>query len=54
VVVAFETPQRAWVLLVGPHHGQDPVLNVYGELYRLLGIEPEPGTRHQARQASLL
>ena len=45
VVVAFETPQRAWVLLVGPHDDQDPVLNVYAELYRLLGIEPEPGTR---------
>lgn len=42
VVVAFETPQRAWVLLVGPHDDRDPVLNVYAELYRLLGIEPPP------------
>jgi len=25
VVVAFETPNRAWVLLVGPHGDQDPV-----------------------------
>jgi hypothetical protein len=40
VVVAFETPQRAWILLVGPHDDQDPVLNVYAELYRLLGVEP--------------
>lgn len=42
VVVAFETPQRAWVLLVGPHDDRDPVLNVYAELYRLLGMEPPP------------
>jgi hypothetical protein len=26
--------------LVGPHDDQDPVLNVYSELYRLLDIEP--------------
>jgi len=42
VVVAFETPQRAWILLVGPHDDQDPILDVYAELYRLLGAEPEP------------
>jgi hypothetical protein len=42
VVVAFETPQRAWILLVGPHDDQDPTLNVYAELYRLLGAEPPP------------
>jgi hypothetical protein len=42
VVVAFETPRRAWVILVGPHDDQDPVLNVYAELYRLTGNEPEP------------
>jgi hypothetical protein len=42
VVVAFETPSKAWVLLVGPHDDQDPVLNVYAELYRLLGAEPQP------------
>jgi hypothetical protein len=40
VVVAFETPQRAWILLVGPHNDHDPVLNVYAELYRLLGAGP--------------
>jgi hypothetical protein len=40
VVVAFEGPGRAWVLLVGPHDDRDPVLNVYAELYRLLGVEP--------------
>jgi hypothetical protein len=42
VVVAFETPSRAWVLLVGPHDDQDPVVNVYAEIYRLLGVEPTP------------
>lgn len=40
VVVAFEGRQRAWILLVGRHDDQDPVLNVYAELYRLLGVEP--------------
>jgi hypothetical protein len=45
VVVAFETPRRAWILLVGPHDDQDPVLNVYAELYRLLGAEPPVDTR---------
>jgi hypothetical protein len=38
VVVAFETATRAWVLLVGPHDERDPILNVYAELYRLLGV----------------
>jgi hypothetical protein len=40
VVVAFEEPDRAWILLVGRHDDQDPVLSVYAELYRLLGVEP--------------
>ena len=40
VVVAFGGQQRAWILLVGRHDDQDPVLNVYAELYRLLGVEP--------------
>jgi hypothetical protein len=29
VVVAFERPERAWLLLVGSHDDEDPVLNVY-------------------------
>jgi hypothetical protein len=41
VVVAFETPSRAWILLAGPHNDRDPVLNVYAELYRLLGTQPQ-------------
>jgi hypothetical protein len=40
VVVAFEGQRRAWILLVGRHDDQDPILNVYAELYRLLGVEP--------------
>ncbi len=43
VVVAFEGRHRAWILLVGRHDDQDPVLNVYAELYRLLGAEPPDG-----------
>jgi hypothetical protein len=39
VVVAFEGQQRAWILLAGRHDDQDPVLNVYAELYWLLGAE---------------
>ena len=40
MVVAFEGPRRAWILLAGRHDDQDPVLNVYAELYRLLGVDP--------------
>ncbi|MGH3070204.1 MAG: hypothetical protein ACRDNT_02135 [Streptosporangiaceae bacterium] len=43
VIVAFEGPRRAWILLVGRHDDQDPVLNVYAELYRLLGADPPDG-----------
>jgi hypothetical protein len=39
VVVAFETTERAWVLLVGPHD-PDPGLNVYDALYALAGTRP--------------
>lgn len=42
IAVAFETKSRAWVLLVGPHDDKNPVVSVYAELYRLLGIEPAP------------
>jgi hypothetical protein len=43
VVVAFEEPGRAWILLVGRHDDQQPLLNVYAEFYRLLGVEPPDG-----------
>jgi hypothetical protein len=39
VVVGFESPRRAWILLVGPHNDQNE-LDVYAELYHLLGVEP--------------
>jgi hypothetical protein len=37
VVVAFESSRRACVLLVGPHDAADPGLDVYAQLYKLLG-----------------
>jgi hypothetical protein len=42
VVVAFESPRRACVLLVGPHDA-DPSRDVYGELYALLDALPPDG-----------
>lgn len=45
VVVAFEETGRAWILLVGRHEAQDPALDVYAELYRLLGVEPPDSAR---------
>ncbi|GIM93698.1 hypothetical protein [Paractinoplanes toevensis] len=41
VIVAFESPQTAWVLLVADHDDSDPDFNIYSELYRLVGHEPE-------------
>lgn len=43
VVVAFESPHQACVLLVGPHDASDPGLDVYAELYELLGTAPPDG-----------
>lgn len=40
VVVAFESPHQAWILLVGPHDDDDQIMDVYAELYRLLGVDP--------------
>ncbi|MGH3258347.1 MAG: hypothetical protein ACRDOU_23640 [Streptosporangiaceae bacterium] len=52
VVTAFEGPHRAWILLVGRHDDQDPVPNVYAELYRLLGVEPPVvGSGHRPSRA---
>jgi len=39
VVVAFESADAAWVLLVGPHDDGDPGIDVYTELYSLVGFE---------------
>lgn len=46
VVVAFERPDRAWVLLVGVHDDSDPRVNVYALLYQLAGI----GTPDQSKR----
>jgi hypothetical protein len=43
VVVAFESSRRVCVLLVGPHDAADPSLDVYAELYELLGTAPPEG-----------
>lgn len=45
VIVAFESQQTAWLLLVADHDDADPEFNVYAELYRLVGHEPEPSQR---------
>ncbi|MBV8932307.1 MAG: hypothetical protein JOZ47_23400 [Kutzneria sp.] len=44
VVVAFQTAARATVLLIGPHLGDEPDVNVYDQLYELAGI-PRPTTK---------
>ena len=43
VVVAFESPRRACILLVGPHEDSDPNRDVYMELYGLLDAAPPSG-----------
>lgn len=42
VVVGFDGPGSAWVLLVGLHDQQDPDVDVYTELYRLAGLAEVP------------
>ncbi|AHJ58563.1 hypothetical protein [Amycolatopsis keratiniphila] len=44
VIVAFAAPQDARVLLVGPHDDADPGIDVYTQLFELLGI-PRPTER---------
>ena len=44
-VVAFESPHRACILLVGPHDDSDPNRDVYVELYELLDSSPPEGVR---------
>lgn len=41
VVVAFESQETAWLLLVADHDDRDPDFNIYAELYRLVGHAPE-------------
>jgi hypothetical protein len=42
VVVGFEEPGRAWVLLIGVHDRNDAGVDVYTELYRLAGLDDVP------------
>jgi hypothetical protein len=44
VVVAFESPRRACILLVGSHDDTDPNRDVYAELYELLDAAPPEGS----------
>ncbi|MBW4715949.1 hypothetical protein [Saccharothrix obliqua] len=44
VVVAFPTPDVAWVLLVGAHD-DDPGRNLYDALYELAGVRPRLNER---------
>lgn len=44
-IVAFESQQAAWLLLVADHDDSDPEFNVYTELYRLVGHEPVPSEK---------
>lgn len=45
VVVAFADPATAWVLLIGPHDDKDHGIDIYTELYRLVGFAPQPGEK---------
>lgn len=48
VVVAFESPRRVCIVLVGPHDDTDPNRDVYAELYELLDAAPLEGSgRHK-------
>jgi len=41
VTVVFESDEVAWIYLIGPHDDRDPAVDIYVELYRTLGVEPE-------------
>lgn len=45
-VVAFRSPREAWVLLVG-QHARDPGMDVYAELYELVGFTPPDSERRR-------
>ena len=45
-MVAFPSHNVATILLVGPHDDQDPFVDVYSQLYELVGLaEPPQGKR---------
>jgi hypothetical protein len=45
VVVAFETPRRAVILLIGVHDDDRPRINIYHQLYELAGVGVPTGKR---------
>jgi hypothetical protein len=45
VIVAFADHATAWVLLIGPHVDQDPGIDIYTELYRLVGFTHPPAEK---------
>jgi hypothetical protein len=45
VIVAFESAEVAYVVLVGNHHDSRPPLEVYRQLYALAGHEPPDQAR---------
>jgi hypothetical protein len=42
VVVAFASHKVATILLIGPHDNQDPLIDVYSQLYELAGLTEPP------------
>jgi hypothetical protein len=42
VVVAFQTPETAVIVLIGPHQDDNPAIDVYVELYKLAGLDRPP------------
>jgi hypothetical protein len=40
VIVAFESPEIAYVVLIGNHERDRPPLDVYQQLYELAGHQP--------------
>ena len=48
VIVAFADAATVWVLLIGPHDDKDPGIDIYTELYRLVGFTP-PQTERRTK-----
>ncbi|MEU4229221.1 hypothetical protein AB0F17_33425 [Nonomuraea sp. NPDC026600] len=42
VVVAFEAPGRAWVLVLGPHDERNRAQDVYASLWKVCGLDVRP------------
>ncbi|MGX7825355.1 hypothetical protein ACTG9Q_09695 [Actinokineospora sp. 24-640] len=44
-ITAFEAPEHAVIIAIGPHDTTNPDLDVYTQIYHLLGITPPSGER---------